>query len=140
MTEEEAAQPRRAIPPSHVGVLLAGLALALAGWAGIAFLVFNTLPSAFPYWLFFACLFMAVTGTALPFVRFLNARFARRRVADVPGGVLLRQSIWVAVFVTTCAWLQIPRLLNGVIMLVLAGSLAVIELFLHLRERAQYES
>ncbi|MCZ7546304.1 MAG: hypothetical protein M5R40_23515 [Anaerolineae bacterium] len=49
--------------------------------------------------------------------------------------MLLRQSMWVALFVTTCAWLQIPRLLNWLIAFLLALSLVAIEVFLRLRER-----
>ncbi len=121
-------------------MLLAALILAAGGWGGIGFLVMNTPPLAFPLWLFFLCLFMAVSGTALPFVRFLNLRFSRRSETPMPTGVLLRQSMWVALFVTACAWLQIPRILNWVIAILLALSLTVIEIFLRLRERAQAQS
>lgn len=139
MAEEKPVRKARAVNADHIGVMLAALFMAVAGWAGIAYLVTNTLPRAMPYWLFFLFLFVAVTGTALPFVRFLNMRF-RRGSAFVAAGVVLRQSIWVALFVTTCAWLQIPRLLNGVLAILLAASLAVIELFLRLRERAQAQA
>ncbi len=121
-------------PPDHTGVLIGGVLMALTGWAGLWLLVTTTLPTAFPRWLFFVCLYLAVTGTALPFVRFLNARFAGPR--GVPAGVILRQSIWVGLFVVACAWLQIPRVLNPVIAGVLAFSLIVIEFFLRLREHA----
>jgi hypothetical protein len=130
--------PRKRLTLDHIGVLAAALIVAVTGWVGMACLVINTLPRAFPYWLFFVCLFMATTGTALPFVRFLNIRFSRRGAPPVPGGVLLRQSIWVGLFITACAWLRIPRVLNGAIAFCLALSLVVIELFLRLRERAQY--
>jgi hypothetical protein len=39
--------------------------------------------------------------------------------------------------VITCAWLQIPRVLNPAIAVLLALSLVVIEVFLRLRERSQ---
>ena len=136
MAEENT--PRKRLTPDHVGVLVAALIVAMTGWTGMIYLVACTLPRAFPYWLFFVCLFMATTGTALPFVRFLNIRFSRRGVPPIPGGVLLRQSIWVGLFATACAWLQIPRVLNWAIAFFLALSLVVIELFLRLRERAQY--
>jgi len=125
-------------PPDHKGVLLGGALMAIGGWAGIWLLVTSTLPTAFPRWLFFICLYLAVTGTTLPFVRFLNVRFSGPN--GVPGGVILRQSIWLGLFVVACAWLQIPRVLNPVIAGVLAISLAVIEFFLRLRERAGADS
>jgi hypothetical protein len=119
----------------YIGVLIAGFILAVAGWAGLAYLILNTQPTALPRWLFFACLFIASTGTVMPFVRFLNARFWR----SVPpsGTVILRQSMWVAMFITGCAWLRIPRMLNWITAFFLALSLIVIEIFLRLRERAQ---
>ena len=130
--------PAPPAPPDHSGVLLGGAVMAIGGWVGLWLLVTTTLPTAFPRWLFFVCLYLAVTGTTLPFVRFLNMRFAGPR--GVPGSVILRQSIWIGLFVVACAWLQIPRVLNPVIAGVLALSLAVIEFFLRLRERAGAES
>jgi hypothetical protein len=67
----------------------------------------------------------------LPFVRFLNARFSGRTPAS---GLVLRQSIWIGLFVVACAWLQIPRVLNPIIAFFLALSLVVVEVFLHVRE------
>ena len=77
-----------------------------------------------------------MTGTVLPFVRFLNMRFTGEDSPPPSGGVILRQSIWIGLFVVACAWLQIPRVLNPVIAFFLALSLIVIEVFLHVRERS----
>lgn len=122
--------------PDHRGIMVAAALMAVSGWIGLWMLVTTTLPTAFPRWLFFVFLYLAVTGTVLPFVRFLNLRFSR---ASVPpsGGVILRQSIWIGLFVVACAWLQIPRVLNAVIAFFLAISLIVIEVFLHVREQDQ---
>lgn len=126
-------QPSRpsGVAPDQAGLIVAAMVMAVTGWVGLWLLISTTLPTAFPRWLFFVFLYLAVTGTVLPFVRFLNARFARSGPAT---GVVLRQSIWAGLFVVACAWLQIPRVLNPVIALILALSLVVIEWFLHLRE------
>ena len=126
-------------PPEQSGIMAAAALMAVAGWGGLWLLVTTTLPTAFPRWLFFVFLYLAVTGTVLPFVRFLNARFSRDDALP-SGGVVLRQSIWVGLFVVACAWLQIPRVLNPVIAFFLALSLIVIEVFLHVREQEQSES
>lgn len=126
----------RAAPPDHTGIVMAAILMAIIGWGGLWLLVTTALPTAFPRWLFFVFLYLAVTGTVLPFVRFLNMRFTR---SDSPpsGGVILRQSVWVGLFVVACAWLQIPRVLNPLIAFFLAISLIVIEVFLRVREQDQ---
>lgn len=124
------------MPPDHVGVLVAGVVMMLGGWLGLYQLVTNTLPRVGPRWAFFMLLFMAVTGTVLPFVRYLNVRFTPMHVELPPGGVLVRQSIWVGLFVVTCAWLQIPRVLTLPIAFFLALAFIVIEIFLRSHESA----
>lgn len=111
--------------------------MAAAGWIGLWQLVTTSLPTAFPRWLFFVFLYLAVTGTVLPFVRFLNVRFTSPDGIPPGSGVILRQSIWVGLFVAACAWLQIPRVLNPVIAFFLALSLVVVEIFLRVRELDQ---
>ncbi len=126
--------------PEQAALIVAALLMAVTGWVGLWMLITTTLPTAFPRWMFFVFLYLAVTGTALPFVRYLNARFSRAESGPPAMGVVLRQSIWVGLFVVACAWLQIPRVLNPVIALILALSLVVIEWFLHMREGGQPES
>jgi len=122
------------IPPDHVGVLVAGVAMMLIGWAGLYQLVTTTLPRVGQRWLFFLLLQLAVTGTVLPFVRYLNVRFTPLEADLPPGGVLVRQSIWVGLFVVLCAWLQMPRVLNLPIAFFLALVFTGIESFLRSRE------
>jgi len=118
------------------GFSIASWLLFLGGWGALAYLVENTLPSPGPRWLFFVLLLMALTGTAAPFVRYLNRRFAH---GPVPAAVLLRQALWVAFFCATCAWLDIGRTLNLYTALLLAAGLAGIEWFLRMRERARWD-
>lgn len=125
---------------SYRGVLIAAVLMMLVGWVGLYQLVMNTLPLAFPRWLFFILLFTAVTGTALPFVHFLNMRFTAEAYPVASGGIILRQSIWFGLYAVTCAWLQIPRVLNWPIAFFLGLSFVVIELYLRLRERAEESS
>jgi len=123
------------VSPDHTGIMVAAAIMAAVGWIGLWLLVMTSLPTAFPRWLFFVCLYLAVTGTVLPFVRFLNIRFTRDTSRLPSGGVILRQSILIGLYVVACAWLQMPRVLNPVIAFFLAISLIVIEVFLHVREQ-----
>jgi hypothetical protein len=122
------------IPADHVGVLVAGLVLMVGGWLGIYQLVTTTLPRVGQRWLFFLLLQLAVTGTVLPFVRYLNVRFTPVDVELPPGGVIVRQSIWIGLFVVLCAWLQMPRVLNVPIAFFVGLVFVVIETFLRSRE------
>jgi hypothetical protein len=125
------------IPPDHLGVLIAALVMAVGGWYGLYSIVTTTLPRVGPRWTFFVVLFIAVCGTVLPFVRYLNVRFTPINVELPPGGVMVRQSVWIALFVVTCAWLQIPRVLSWPIVFFLALVFIIIEAFLRSRENNQ---
>ncbi|MBZ0281366.1 MAG: hypothetical protein K8L97_11545 [Anaerolineae bacterium] len=122
------------MPPDHIGVLIAGAVFMLAGWAGLYNLVTVTRPFVGQRWMFFLLLQVAITGTVLPFVRYLNVRFTPVTSDLPPGGVIVRQSIWIGLFVVLCAWLQIPRVLNLPIAFFLGLVFVVIEAFLRSRE------
>lgn len=123
------------MPPDHVGLLLGALLAMVTGWAGLYALMTTHEPRiGGELWLFFILLQLASSGTALPVVRYLNVRFTPIH-ADVPAsGVIVRQSVWVGLFVVTCAWLQIPRALTTPIVLLLIMVFIVIEVFLRTRE------
>lgn len=124
-------------PPDHIGLLVAALVMMGMGWLGLYHLVTTTLPRiGGELWLFFILLLMAVTGTAIPVVRYINVRFTPLDVEVPPGGVIVRQSVWIGLFVVTCAWLQIPRVLSLPLAVFLAAVLIVVEVFLRSRELA----
>lgn len=110
--------------------------LMVTGWLGLILLVNFALPTLGPRWLFYLLWVMAITGTAIPFVRFLNHRLSGERMA-LPG-VLLRQSVLVGIFGATLAWLQISRVLNPLIAVLVGAALAAMEWFLRIRERSRW--
>jgi hypothetical protein len=126
-------RPRR-MPSDHVGVLVAAVLMIGVGWAGLAYLITTQTPRiGAELWLFFILLHLAVTGTVLPVIRYLNVSlFAGRGIP--PGGVIVRQSVWVGLYVVICAWLQILRALSVPIMFFLASVFLVLEVFLRMRE------
>ncbi|HZD56123.1 MAG TPA: hypothetical protein VE136_05350 [Anaerolineales bacterium] len=122
--------------PSVGHFLPAAFILAISGWVGLFFLINYTLPTVGPRWLFFFLGVLALTGTALPIVAFLNRRFQSNPPAN--SVVIVRQSIWVGVYGATLAWLQIGRALTLALAVLLALGLIVIEWLLRLRERSQW--
>jgi hypothetical protein len=124
-------------PPDHVGVILASILLIIVGYAGLYIIITTQIPRVGPRWIFFVCLFIAVAGTVMPVIRYLNVRFTPVGKRLPNGGIIVRQSAWVGLFVVTCFWLQIPRVLSLPIMFFLALALVIIEIFLRSRELAR---
>lgn len=123
------------MPPDHVGLLIAALLMMLIGWLGLFQLISTSLPRiGGELWLFFGLLQVAVTGTVIPLVRFVNIRFTSLMDDVPPGGVIVRQSVWVGLFALTCAWLQIPRALSLPLAIFVALVFIVVEIFLRTRE------
>lgn len=126
--------------PSSVTVisfLPTSLILLISGWGGIYALTQYTQPSGGTRWLFFFLLILGVTGLMLPLTAFLNQRFPSK--PPVSNFVVTRQALWFGVFVATVAWLQIGRVLNPALALLLAVGLVIIEWLLRLRERSQWK-
>src|SRR4030042_292940 len=96
-------------PPFPAALFLMAALFAVLGWGGATAVVFLTLPFLFPRWLFFFSLFLALTGTALPFVWYLNRRFTAERFPSE--GVLVREAIEAGSLGVFLVWLQAGRVL-----------------------------
>jgi hypothetical protein len=124
-------------PLTFLSFLPAAIFLALVGWGGLAALIYYTLPTLGPRWLFFFLTVIALTGTSLPVVYFFNRRFPSTPPAEP--GVFLRQAIWVGVFSGTLAWLQLGRMLSLTPAAIIAGALILIEGLLRMREISRWK-
>ena len=114
----------------------AAIILAIIGWGGLYFLLNLTIPTVGPRWLFFFLSVLALTGTTLPVIAFLNQRFPTN--PPVSTGVIVREAIWVGIYFPTLAWLQLGQVLTPALSLLLAVGLLAIEVLLRLRERSQW--
>ena len=111
--------------------------LTLAGWAGILILIQGTLPTLGPRWLFFFLAVLALSGPSIPVTYYLNQRFPSD--PPVEGVVIVRQALWVGVFGSTVAWLQLGRVLTPALALILAGVFVLIEFLLRMFERSRWD-
>jgi len=135
-TQQQTPLPTTSRPPDHIGALIASVLMMIIGWGGLAQLILTTRPRiGGEMWLFFILLQIAITGTAIPVVRYFNVRFTPIHVDVPPAGVIVRQSVWVGLLFVTCAWLLIPRALSLPIAVFLILIFVVIEIFLRSRER-----
>lgn len=112
------------------------IVLSVIGWGGLWVVIMSTAPTLGPRWLFFFFGVLALTGPALPIIYFLNLRFPSN--PPVQEMVVLRQALWVGVFGSTVAWLQLGRVLTPGLALILAGVFVLIEFLLHLFERSHW--
>lgn len=123
--------------PAVIKFVPAAILISGTGWAGIIWLFINTKPFEAGFrWLFFLAWFLAVTGSALPAVAFLNKRFPGRIPATQT--VIIRQAAWVGVFAAALAWLQIGRINSFAIVLLLIVGIGGIEASIRFRERGQW--
>jgi hypothetical protein len=123
--------------PRVANFLPAALLLFILGWGGLVALAITTLPTVGPRWLFFFLSVLAITGTVLPITAFLNRRFPSTPPAS--SMVVVRQALWFAVYATTIIWLQMGRVLNPALAILLAIGLGLIEFLLRLSEKSQWK-
>ncbi|UCD41219.1 MAG: hypothetical protein JSV69_11635 [Chloroflexota bacterium] len=123
--------------PSVRTFIPAALILALIGWGGLYALLNFTIPTVGPRWLFFFLSVLALTGTSLPIVAFLNQRFPS--TPPVSSGVIVREALWIGIYFPTLAWLQLGRVLTPALIMLLAIGFIAIEILLRLRERSQWK-
>lgn len=117
--------------------MVTSLVLNAIGWVGLIILVVFTLPTLFPRWLFFFLLTLAFCGISLPFIYLLHRRFSNAVPLEV--GVMIRQALWVGLFIDLMAWLQLGRMLTPVRGFLIAVGITAIEYFLRLRERNKFK-
>jgi hypothetical protein len=124
--------------PRVANFIPASIFLFIIGWGGLITLVLTTLPTVGPRWLFFFLSVLAVTGTALPITAFLNRRFPSTPPPTYM--VVVRQALWFAIYVSTLIWLQMGRVLNPALAILLAIGLGLIEFLLRLSEKSQWKA
>lgn len=125
------------ISPPVIAFLPTTVILMLLGWGGLISLILFTSPNGGTRWAFFFAAVLALTGTILPGVAFLNRRFPS--VPPPTSSVVVRQALWVGIYIPTLAWLQIGRVLTPALALLLAFGFLLIEWLLRLRERSQWK-
>lgn len=124
-------------PPPIKDFLVSTFFLMVVGWGGLFLLIFYTLPTVGPRWLFFFLCVLALTGTMLPFVAFINHRFPS--TPPPTHGVIVRQALWTAVYISTLIWLQIGRVLSLTLAILLVIGIVLIEFLLRMSERSQWK-
>jgi len=111
-------------------ITLVAILLAVVGWWGLyemTGIMGPEQPSA--QTLFYALLFLALTGTLAPPAAYLNRRFAPQLVKR-DSMRFLRHAAWAGLCLTSWAWLQIHRVFNVAFALVIAMMFVALEVMI----------
>ena len=117
--------------------LPASLLFFLVGGAGLFYTITETVPQIGPRWLFFFCLVMAVAGLMTIPIFFLHKRFPSTPAIDALP--ILREAVFVGIFVAGLVWLQIGRMLSPSLGLILGIALTLAEFVIRLWERSTWK-
>jgi len=102
------------------------LVVAAASWGGLGYLVMTQAPAFLTKLVLFPLLFLAAASLSVPGLAWL-----RRRIAHVQEpGVVLREAAWVGLYACLVAALQLGRMLNAAVALVLAAIFILLEMFM----------
>ena len=82
---------------------------------------------------FLSAVLLTVTGLVLPLVFYLNKRFGPEQPLFL---LVLRQSVWIGLWVAFCIWLQMNRTLGFAVATLVAVVLIMFETLLQIRTRA----
>jgi hypothetical protein len=111
-------------------ITLGAILLAVVGWWGLYELTGVMVPDQpSAQTLFYALLFLAITGTLVPPAAFLNRRFAPQLVKR-DSMRFLRHAAWAGLCLTSWAWLQTHRIFNVAFALVIAMVFVAIEVMI----------
>jgi hypothetical protein len=122
---------------SHLAVFGSTIFLMIIGWGGLVLLINSSLPTIGPRWLFFFLVPLALSGTSLPVIYFLNLRFPS--FPTVKTGVIIREAIWVGIYGDLMAWLQLGRILTPSLMGFIGAGFILLEILLRINERSQWK-
>lgn len=84
---------------------------------------------------FLASVAVATTGLVMPFVYYTNIRF-REGVESPAFLIVVRQAMWVGLWLAFCLWLQMNRSLGIAVAGLVAAVLLTFEVLLQVRDRA----
>lgn len=122
--------------PPFSSIFIAAFILFVVGAVGLASVIYFTEPLLAPRWLAYFFLTLLAAGLMLPIVHVFQRRIARSPVAET---VLVREALFFAIFVDLLVWLQLARVLNGLLAILMAGGFIVLELLLRMAETALFK-
>ena len=110
--------------------------LAVPGWILLIYLMTQTLPNLGNRWMFFAAAVIAVTGTAVPLVAYLNRII--KPFGPATFEMIVRESTFIGVYAGILIWLNKGQVLTYGLTIILGIGLIIVELLIRLRTRSEW--
>ncbi len=123
------------LPPLR-SVLILALILFLMGAVGLVLIFTLTLPTLGPRWLLFFLTPLTFCGLVLPFLWQFNRRLSVR--FPTSAAVLVRESLFIGIYVDLLIWLQFGKVLNFALAVFLLAGFIIVEGLLRWRERSKF--
>jgi len=122
--------------PNWLITLLAFL-VGVGCWGGLIYLMTYYIPDSSTIALSLFLVFLAVVGTVMPIVHFLNYRFGAQRGPEGSTRVdrwrVWRQSSLLGLLAVLGLWFQLSRILSWIVVVLLVGVFFLIEMFFRTR-------
>jgi len=126
------------LPNAFRRILPAAIVLFILGGGGLTLLVTTTYPVLWARWVFFLCLVLLFAGLTMPAIAYLHQRFFTQNPTHER--TVLRESLWLGLYVGILAWLQLGRSLNSLSALILALGLLAVEALVLTSEKSNKHS
>jgi hypothetical protein len=123
--------------PTVRSVLPLALVLIIPGWMWLFYLMTRTVPNLGNRWMFFVSAVLAISGTTMPLVAYLNRFIQPFGPANFE--TIVRESSLLGVYAGMLLWLNKGQVLSISVALILAVGLILIELLIRLRMRSQWQ-
>ena len=123
--------------PTVRSVIPLMLVLVIPGWFWLIYLMTRTVPSLGNRWMFFTSAMLAISGTIMPLVAYLN-RFIQP-FGPATFETIVRESAMIGVYAGILLWLNKGQVLSASLALILGVGLVLIELLLRLRNKSRWQ-
>ena len=126
----------RSSGPTTKTVLPISLILAVPGWIWLIYLVTQTLPNLGSRWMFFAAVIIALAGSSIPLIAYLNRII--KPFGPATFEIVVREGIMVGLYAGILLWLNKGQVLSFSVALILAVGMILVELLLRVRYRSEW--
>ena len=123
--------------PPFGKIFIIALFLSIIGGSGLLFTLLFLEPRLGPRWLFFFFLVIFGAGAALPLTFVIQRRFANQVVQS---NILIREASLFGIYLALLAWLQLGRVLNNLIVVIIGIGFLLFEMLLRMAEKATFKA